>query len=90
MKSPREHRRDINFIKKRTTTTIQNLQKLNSDNDVLNRIADAAESIVAAIESVNKLMICGNGGSAADAQHIAGEFVCKFYKDREPLPAIAL
>lgn len=35
-------------------------------------------------------MICGNGGSAADAQHIAGEFVCRFYKDRETLPAIAL
>ncbi len=35
-------------------------------------------------------MICGNGGSAADAQHIAGEFVCRFYVDRKPMPAIAL
>ncbi len=35
-------------------------------------------------------MICGNGGSAADAQHIADEFLCRFYKDRNPMPAIAL
>lgn len=38
----------------------------------------------------NKLIICGNGGSAADAQHFAAEFVCKFRKDRKPLPALAL
>lgn len=79
-----------NLIKERIITTIENLQKLNSNNDVLNRIADAARLIVDAIKSGNKLMICGNGGSAADAQHMAGEFVCRFYKDREPLPAIAL
>ena len=80
----------INFIKKRIITAIENLQELNSNNDVLNRITDAARLIVDAIKSGNKLMICGNGGSAADAQHMAGEFVCRFYKDREPLPAIAL
>ncbi|MCX5809911.1 MAG: D-sedoheptulose 7-phosphate isomerase [Proteobacteria bacterium] len=80
----------INFINKRIITAIENLQKLNSNNDVLNRITDAARLIVYAIKSGNKLMICGNGGSAADAQHVAGEFVCRFYKDREPLPAIAL
>ena len=79
-----------NFINKRIITAIENLQKLNSNNDVLNRITDAARLIVYAIKSGNKLMICGNGGSAADAQHVAGEFVCRFYKDREPLPAIAL
>ena len=79
-----------NFINKRIITAIENLQKLNSNNDILNRITDAARLIVDAVKSGNKLMICGNGGSAADAQHVAGEFVCRFYKDREPLPAIAL
>jgi D-sedoheptulose 7-phosphate isomerase len=79
-----------NFIKERIITTIENLQKLNSNDDILNRITDAARLIVDAVKSGNKLMICGNGGSAADAQHMAGEFVCRFYKDREPLPAIAL
>lgn len=76
--------------KDRIQTMIQNLQALFSDDRALGRIAETAEFIVSAIKSGNKLIICGNGGSAADAQHVAGEFVCRFYKNREPLPAIAL
>ena len=49
-----------------------------------------SEKIYYAMKNGNKLMLFGNGGSAADAQHIAGEFVCRFLKDRKPLPAIAL
>jgi D-sedoheptulose 7-phosphate isomerase len=49
-----------------------------------------AEKIALAYTSDRKLLICGNGGSAADAQHIAGEFVNRFVLERPPLPAIAL
>ena len=49
-----------------------------------------AEKIVLAFTNDRKLMLCGNGGSAADAQHIAGEFVNRFLMERPPLPAIAL
>ena len=49
-----------------------------------------AEKIAAAFNDDRKLMICGNGGSAADAQHIAAEFVNRFLLERPPLPAIAL
>jgi D-sedoheptulose 7-phosphate isomerase len=49
-----------------------------------------AQKIVSAFTSDRKLMICGNGGSAADAQHIAAEFVNRFVLERPPLPAIAL
>ena len=49
-----------------------------------------AEKIVSAFTNDRKLMICGNGGSAADAQHIAAEFVNRFILERPPLPAIAL
>ncbi|MFC1822923.1 SIS domain-containing protein [Thermodesulfobacteriota bacterium] len=49
-----------------------------------------AERITLAFESDRKLLICGNGGSAADAQHIAAEFVNRFMLERPPLPAIAL
>lgn len=49
-----------------------------------------AEKIALAFTSDRKLMICGNGGSAADAQHIAAEFVNRFMLERPPLPAIAL
>ena len=51
----------------------------------------AADMIINAFKSGNKLLICGNGGSAADSQHIAAEFIGKFYRiDRPALPAIAL
>lgn len=49
-----------------------------------------AEKIASAFTSDRKLMICGNGGSAADAQHIAAEFVNRFLLERPPLPAVAL
>jgi len=53
-------------------------------------ILNCAALIMNAFKAGNKIMICGNGGSAADAQHIAAEFVVKFDKKRMALPAIAL
>jgi len=53
-------------------------------------IAECAEKIADALRSGNKLMIFGNGGSAADAQHLAAEFVNRFRIERPPLAAIAL
>jgi D-sedoheptulose 7-phosphate isomerase len=53
-------------------------------------IERAAGLIECAVRSGNKLMLCGNGGSAADSQHIAAEFTGRFVKDRKPLPALAL
>ncbi len=50
----------------------------------------AAQMIAAALKAKGKLLVFGNGGSAADAQHIAGEMINKFLRDRRPLPAIAL
>jgi len=49
-----------------------------------------ARCIAQAMGTGHKLLICGNGGSAADAQHLAGEFVNRFLLDRPPLPALAL
>jgi D-sedoheptulose 7-phosphate isomerase len=49
-----------------------------------------AQKIVSAFNNDRKLMICGNGGSAADAQHLAAEFVNRFILERPPLPALAL
>jgi D-sedoheptulose 7-phosphate isomerase len=53
-------------------------------------LAAMAETIVAALRQGRKLMICGNGGSAGDAQHIAGEIIGRLMYDRAPLAAIAL
>ena len=55
--------------------------------DTLSRMADA---VAASMMAGGTLLVCGNGGSAADAQHIAGEFVGRLLYDRAPLPAIAL
>ena len=53
-------------------------------------IVTAAQTLVQAMEKGRKLLLFGNGGSAADAQHIAAEFVNRFQMERRPLPAIAL
>ena len=53
-------------------------------------MAEVADAIIASLRSGGKLLICGNGGSAGDAQHIAGEFVSRLMYDRAPLAAIAL
>jgi D-sedoheptulose 7-phosphate isomerase len=46
--------------------------------------------IAAAVKAGGKIMLCGNGGSASDSQHIAAEFIGRFTKDREPISALAL
>jgi len=56
----------------------------------LPQIVGAAESIIKALKGGHKLFFCGNGGSAADSQHIAAEFVGRFQKERKAWPAIAL
>lgn len=53
-------------------------------------LVEMADAIVAALRQRRKLLICGNGGSAGDAQHIAGEFMSRLMYDRAPLAAIAL
>ncbi len=55
--------------------------------EVLDKIA---HEIIGALRAGNKLLLCGNGGSASDAQHIAAEFVGRFVKERMSLPAMAL
>jgi D-sedoheptulose 7-phosphate isomerase len=65
-------------------------QDLLNSTDVLSVIAKVSEILVGALEAGNKVLLFGNGGSAADAQHIAAELVGRFAFDRPPLPALAL
>jgi D-sedoheptulose 7-phosphate isomerase len=60
------------------------------DPEFLKTLAAIAQEIAKALSAGCKIMLCGNGGSAADAQHIAGELLSRFEGDRAPLPAIAL
>lgn len=57
--------------------------------DLTSQIIRISEEIINAYKNKKKVVLFGNGGSAADAQHIAAEFVGKFYKDRESLPSLA-
>lgn len=64
--------------------TLKSLEKIES------KIARAAEMIEQCLRSGNKLLVCGNGGSASDAAHFATELVVRFAKDRRAYPAICL
>lgn len=70
--------------------SIETKQRVVEDSRLLQTIADVTEAIVTAFESGKKVLFCGNGGSAADAQHLAAEFSGRFYTDRTPLPSEAL
>ncbi len=68
----------------------QILDTILADDELINMVATVAERCVTAFRNGNKVLLAGNGGSAADAQHIAGEFVSRFNFDRPGLPAFAL
>jgi D-sedoheptulose 7-phosphate isomerase len=65
-------------------------QAILSNTEILEDIKEAATMVTRAYRDGGKTLLAGNGGSAADAQHIAGEFVSRFYFDRPGIPSIAL
>jgi D-sedoheptulose 7-phosphate isomerase len=65
-------------------------QGLLDDESVAATLDDVVGAIVASIKAGGKVLLCGNGGSAADAQHLAAELVGRFYLERRPFPAVAL
>src|SRR5713101_2513826 len=70
--------------------SIATKQSMLSNRDLISTAAKVSEILVHALKQGNKVLIFGNGGSAADAQHIAAEFVGRFAFDRPALPALAL
>lgn len=74
-------------IKSQIEESIRLNKYLATEVEILMSIAD---KLVRSFRRGNKVLLFGNGGSAADAQHIASELAGRFYRDREPLPAIAL
>ena len=78
------------FLSKQIVTSIEVKQMLLNNADMINMIIEVSKKAIEAYKNRNKILIAGNGGSAADAQHIAGELVSKFYFDRPALASIAL
>ncbi len=66
------------------------MEKMLINQNLLKSIEEASQACTYALQNGNKILLAGNGGSAADAQHIAGELVSRFMFDRPGLPAIAL
>jgi D-sedoheptulose 7-phosphate isomerase len=74
----------------RINKSIEMEEKILRDNNLVKRIDLISQTIINAYKSNKKVILFGNGGSAADAQHLAAELMNKFYLDRKSLPAIAL
>jgi len=70
--------------------SLEALRRAAKDHELLGSIAAIAEAITGSLRAGGKLLIAGNGGSAADAQHLVAEFLSRFLVDRRPLPALAL
>lgn len=65
-------------------------QAIISDDELISKINQVTAIVTEAFKQGGKVLFCGNGGSAADAQHLAAEFSGRFYSDRDPLPSEAL
>ncbi len=79
-----------NHIKKIIGESISVKQELLTNEQLITKLDELSNIIVTAFKNGNKVLFCGNGGSAADAQHLAAEFSGRFYTDRDALPAEAL
>ncbi len=78
------------IIKNQIKSSVDIKQKILDSPEIISGIENTSKAIISAIRNKNKLLLAGNGGSAADAQHIAAEFVNRFCFDRPALKAIAL
>jgi D-sedoheptulose 7-phosphate isomerase len=78
------------YIESYIQDSIKTKELILNNKDIVDSIKLIASKVTETYRSGKKVLLAGNGGSAADSQHIAGEFVCKFYKERTPLSAFAL
>jgi D-sedoheptulose 7-phosphate isomerase len=78
------------LIKKQLSQSVATITAVLHDESIHQAVLEAARITAEAMKTGHKLMVCGNGGSAADAQHLVAEFVCRLNVDRPALRAIAL
>jgi len=80
----------LDLIKKQLTQSIETMTKVLNDESIHTAVVEAGRITAHAMKAGKKLMVCGNGGSAADAQHLVAEFVSRLTVDRPALRAVAL
>lgn len=81
--------KNLEILKRNINQSIKNLNEIKSEK-YTKTIMDVFKICQKAIKNENKIIFCGNGGSAGDSQHLTAELVSKFLKNRKPLPAISL
>jgi D-sedoheptulose 7-phosphate isomerase len=77
----------LNLIQSRIQESIEVKQTTLNDITLLNKVNEIADLCIAALKSGNKIIFCGNGGSAVDSMHLAAELSGRYYVDRPPLNA---
>src|SRR5215218_11231791 len=80
----------MQHIKNMIQASIEVKQQLLENDELIATVQKAADAIIGSLRNSGRIYFCGNGGSAADAQHLAAEFSGRFYTDRKALPAEAL
>ena len=83
-------RPDLNYVVQEFKASVAVKESILGDEKFTRQVVEMGHLLIDCYEAGNKLLIAGNGGSAADAQHIAAEFVSRFNFDRPGLPALAL
>lgn len=78
------------LIAKRMMESIEVKKNLLENEELITMLENVADTIVSSLKKGGKLVLCGNGGSASDALHFAGEIVGRFQKERDPWPAVVL
>jgi len=81
---------DIQFLQSKIQASIDLKTKLMQDQNTLQTVIDVCNEIIQCYSKQGKVLWCGNGGSAADAQHLSAELTGRFYYDRQPLSSEAL
>ena len=81
---------DRTFLKNYFDGSLETVKRLTTGDAMIDLVSEIAGECVASINAGGKLLFAGNGGSAADSQHMAGEYVSRFLIERPGLPAIAL
>ncbi len=90
MKQEAATKNAVELVRERIQQSIEAKQKLLLDVSLQEQVVQVALRIVESLRADGKIFFCGNGGSAADSQHLVAEFTGRFLKERRALPAIAL
>lgn len=80
----------MSIIRQRIIDSINVKKELLNNEGLIDMVGSVSEAIVKTINNGGKIVLCGNGGSASDALHFAGEIVGRFQKERNPWPAVVL